>query len=143
MNRWWYVGVGPLLLAGCGPTRTEMSGIVRFQGKPVTKGEVIVVDADRMPHTCRIGSDGSYTVKGVPVGPVQLAVSGTRDDGSGTPSAPPERRERGRERPVPRVEDRGQPPLLLPPRYRAPATSGLSTTLKPEPTNTFDLELEP
>lgn len=120
MNCWlqrsaWRCGWLGLLLvaAGCGPARTEVSGTVRYQGKPLTSGHVIVVDADHVPHTSPIGPEGSYAVAGVPVGPVRFAV----------------------------LPSKGSSGDMLPHHYFSPATSGLSTTLNSAP-NTYDLDLQ-
>jgi hypothetical protein len=137
------VWLGLLVIAGCGPAKTEVSGIVRYQGKPLTSGHVIVVDADDMPHPSPISPEGSYTARGVPVGTVRLAVQvhhkRENSEKSSKPLLPLRRRARGLQ---PGDDDSGKPPKpLLPSRYAAVGTSGLSTTLKPEP-NTFDLDLQ-
>jgi hypothetical protein len=114
-RRWGWLGL-LVVLAGCGPGKTEVSGTVRYKGEPLTSGDVLVIDADGMPHTSPISDHGSYAARGVPVGPVRFAVQVLdKRDKDGKP--------------------------LLPARYAAVGTSGLSTTLKRAP-NTFDLELE-
>jgi hypothetical protein len=63
-----------LWLSGCGTAKANFSGMVTYKGKPVTSGTIwfqvgtALVDAP-------IGSDGSYTVTGVPVGKVKVGVS--------------------------------------------------------------------
>jgi hypothetical protein len=104
-----------LVAVGCGPAKTEVSGTVRYRGELLTSGDVLVVDADGMPHPSPISREGSYAAQGVPVGPVRFAVQVLDKDKSGKP--------------------------LLPPRYAAVGTSGLSTTLRAGP-NTFNLDLE-
>jgi hypothetical protein len=143
----WQCGWLSLLLvvAGCGPAKTEISGTVRYQGKPLTSGHVIVVDADRMPHTSPISPEGSYTAHGIPVGPVHFAVQASNKPDNVVVRKPWRRKpgeRRGQSDLANKRKDRepaAEP--LLPPHYASPATSGLSTTLKPGP-NTFDLDLE-
>jgi hypothetical protein len=132
-----------LVVSGCGPAKTEVSGTVRYQGKLLTSGHVLVVDADDMPHSSPISGEGSYTAREVPVGPVRFAVQiRNKRDNVGKPRKREPGERRGRSDLVNKHKDNGTPAKsLLPSRYASPTTSGLSTTLKPEP-NTFDLDLE-
>jgi hypothetical protein len=135
--------VVPLIVAGCGPAKTEVSGIVRYQGKPLTFGDVLVVDTDGMPHTSAISPEGSYTAREVPVGPVRFAVLLVGNERRNTVKLT--KREPGKRRAkivLSKGDDSGTlAKPLLPPRYAAIGTSGLSTTLKPGE-NVFDLDLE-
>jgi hypothetical protein len=140
----WRCGwLGLLVVAGCGPAKTEVSGTVRYQGKPLTSGDVLVVDADGMPHTSPISAEGAYTARDVPVGPVRFAVLLVGNERRNTSKLP--KREPGKRRAkidVSKLDDKGTAAKpQLPPRYAAVGTSGLSTTLQPGP-NTFDLDLE-
>ena len=132
-----------VVAAGCGPAKTEVSGTVRYQGKPLTSGDVLVVDADGMPHTSTISGEGSYTARGVPVGPVRFAVLvGNKRDNVGKPGKREAGERRGKVDLVTKRDNRGTlAKPLLQPRYAAVGTSGLSTTLNPGP-NTFDLDLQ-
>jgi len=134
-----------LVVSGCGPAKTEVSGTVRYEGKPLTSGHVLVVDADGMSYTSPISGEGAFTVSGVPVGPVRFAVLVSNMDVS-----KPLKREAGerrgkagfKKRDNSRRDNSVPPPKpQLPPRYAAVGTSGLSTTLKPGP-NTFDLDMQ-
>jgi hypothetical protein len=141
-----YVWLGLLLVvAGCGPAKTDVSGTVRYQGKPLTFGNVLVVDADGMPHTSLISDEGSYAASGVPVGPVRFAVLVSDMDVNKLPKRKASER-RGKfgfnKRGTSRRDNNAPPPKpLLPPRYAAVGTSGLSTNLQPG-SNTFNLDLE-
>ena len=134
-----------LLVAGCGPAKTEVSGTVRYQGKPLTSGHVLVVDADGMSYPSPISGEGAYTVSGVPIGPVRFAVLVSNMD-----VQKPRKREAGERRGKVGLNkrensrrDKSAPPPQpqLPPRYAAVGTSGLSTTLQLG-SNVFDLDLE-
>ena len=60
-------------LAGCGGG-ARVSGSVRYQGKPVLSGSVIVLHADGTACSGVIQPDGTYTVSGVKPGPARLGV---------------------------------------------------------------------
>lgn len=68
--------VGSLLglTQGCGPGQGEVHGLVKYQGKVVSLGSVVMVGGNRIPVVGRIESDGTYSVKGVPAGMVHIAV---------------------------------------------------------------------
>ena len=76
MTRLTLLALVPLCLAlsGCGGNDATLSGKVTFQGKPVTSGAVVVLNADRTSSQGVIGPDGSNRVRGVGRGPVRLAV---------------------------------------------------------------------
>jgi hypothetical protein len=60
-------------LPGCSRTAT-VGGHVRYKGRPVLSGSVIVLNADGTAESGVIYPDGTYTVKGVKKGPVRLGV---------------------------------------------------------------------
>jgi hypothetical protein len=132
-----------LIVTGCGPAKTEVSGTVRYQGKPLTSGNVLVVDADGMTYAAPIRSEGSYTARDIPVGPVRFAVLVSSKHENGGKLLKREPRERRRQSTsLTRRQSSSPPPKpLLPPRYAAVGTSGLSTILSPG-ANTFDLDLD-
>ena len=142
---------GPLLIGllipatGCGSSDTaEVSGVVRYQGKPVRSGTVMAFDTAGSPHPTDIRPDGTYALSGIPVGAVQLSVQSPdptrgvlppmfalkRKEIQLTPTVSP---------PRPPVKRNGWFPL--PAVYSTPASSGLTTTLKPGP-NSFDIDLK-
>jgi hypothetical protein len=63
-----------LTLAGCGG-KGDVSGTVRFNGKPLAGGRVTFVPSDKGDGVYSlILTDGSYKVTGCPAGPVKIAV---------------------------------------------------------------------
>jgi hypothetical protein len=64
-----------LALCGCGG-RGEVSGTVRFNGKPLSAGRVTLVSVNQpgVVAYSSILADGSYKVAGCPAGPVKVAV---------------------------------------------------------------------
>lgn len=69
-------------LTGCGPSTTDMTGKVTYQGKPVVYGSVVVIDSAGAPKSGQIQPDGTYLVSGVLVGPVKAAVTSPPPPGS-------------------------------------------------------------
>ncbi|MCX7429885.1 MAG: carboxypeptidase-like regulatory domain-containing protein [Planctomycetia bacterium] len=57
------------------PGATTLTGRVTSQGKPVVFGTVTVITSDHRTHSVPIKPDGTYVLKGVPRGPVKVAVS--------------------------------------------------------------------
>ena len=141
--RWGWLGLLLLVVAGCGPAKTDVSGTVRYQGKALTRGDVLVVDVAGMTYATPISSEGGYTARGIPVGPVRFAVLQIRNRRENIEKL----RElepgewRGEADLIERDTSKIPVKLQLPARYAAVGTSGLSTTLKPGP-NTFDLDLQ-
>jgi hypothetical protein len=143
---------GPLLLVlvgavvGCNqPHPADVSGIVRYQGKAVRSGSVIVFDPAGGLHPGNINKDGSYTVRGVPSGPVQFAVQSPEPERPKPPRKAPRKPGDKKEEPIdinlaPEPPSRGDW-FALPARYSTPASSGLSTSLNPG-ANTFDIEMK-
>ncbi|MCZ2342783.1 MAG: carboxypeptidase-like regulatory domain-containing protein [Bacteroidales bacterium] len=74
------VGVMGLLVfnfAGCpgfGDSTGTLAGQVTSGGKPVLWGTVTVIGSDNRPRTATIRPDGTYEVRGLPPGPVRVAV---------------------------------------------------------------------
>jgi hypothetical protein len=78
----WFL-VSMLLVGTCGCGRTaKVTGKVAYQGRPVTYGSVMFFSPDKTVRSAAIEADGSYTVEGVPRGPVQIAVI-SRDPSKG------------------------------------------------------------
>lgn len=63
-----------LTLIGCGPARSNVSGTVRYKGKPLTSGTIIFLASDNKNHQADIGPDGKYKMTGVARGKVKVAV---------------------------------------------------------------------
>jgi len=62
------------LVEGCGAGQGDIHGQVKYQGKVVSRGSVVMVGGDRRPLVGRIESDGTYSLKGVPAGLVRIGV---------------------------------------------------------------------
>ena len=75
------VGLGGLAvfgLVGCpeiGDSDGSMSGQVTSGGKPVRWGTVTVIGTDNRGRTATIQPDGTYSVRGLPPGPVRVMVN--------------------------------------------------------------------
>jgi hypothetical protein len=62
------------LLAGCGRGWGEISGTVRYQGRPLPKGTITFYDEANQAVSSPIDADGKYTVRKVAAGKVKVAV---------------------------------------------------------------------
>jgi hypothetical protein len=100
-----------LATSACGGTG-ELHGVVTYAGKPLPGGTVVFVGPDNRPVRAPISPDGKYEARGVPAGPVKIAVL--------SPPPPPFPRKPGAP-PAP-------PTMRIPPQYADPNTSGLSHT---------------
>jgi hypothetical protein len=65
---------GLLLLAGCLSKPDEVTGVVSYQDRPLPSGTITIVSADGKEYFSAIGTNGRYSVLGVPAGPVKIAV---------------------------------------------------------------------
>jgi hypothetical protein len=63
-------------LPGCvgGGGQGEISGVVKFQGKPLPGGTIAFYDPSGRAWPGAIDSDGKYNLKGVPTGTAQITV---------------------------------------------------------------------
>jgi hypothetical protein len=61
------------LAAGCDSGPGEVSGTVRYQGKPLPAGTIQFLAADGVPYAAAIQPDGTYTVR-LPAGPAKVLV---------------------------------------------------------------------
>jgi hypothetical protein len=61
-------------IAGCGPGKAEVTGVVRYDGKPLTHGTILFLGSDGVPCSGNIGPDGTYSVQ-VPIGEAQVIVN--------------------------------------------------------------------
>ncbi len=124
---------------GCGKTAT-VTGNVTYQGRPVTYGSVIFLNADRTARSCAIATDGSYRVEGVLPGAVNIAVI-SRDPAKGRSAV------RGRKSTSPAKTAEASPsvPAMgwfpLPSRFESPAASGLSFDVSPG-LSSHDIEMK-
>jgi hypothetical protein len=63
-----------VLAAGCGPRFGDVSGTVKYQGKPVSGGTITFFDAANKTASSLIAPDGSYAVKHVAAGQARITV---------------------------------------------------------------------
>jgi len=121
---------------GCGPGRERgtLTGTVKFQGRPVTDGEVILSDeASAVFMTFPIQPDGTFEVstaegKGIWAGNYRVAVAPKlADPGIGISQGPVV---------IPRPSD-------IPPRYWKPETSGIQFEVKEGENRPVEIELKP
>jgi hypothetical protein len=137
-----------LMLSSCASAkRGDVHGKVGYGGRPVIYGSVVLIGSDNMPVIGRINSDGTYSMGGVPVGTVRVAVvssdpatprpSGTELPGERDPKAPPPP---PKYRPMAPEVDRSKW-FPLPKQYELADTPGITTTIH-EGDNTFDLDLK-
>jgi hypothetical protein len=61
-------------LTGCGPGVGEVSGTVRYDGKPLTSGTIQFLARDGIPYAAQIQADGTFAVQ-VPVGEARVIIS--------------------------------------------------------------------
>jgi hypothetical protein len=75
-SRWssLYCGLALYALSGCGLGTGEVTGSVKYQGKIVAGGSVIIRGSDRLPYSGTINEDGTYRVLNVPTGPATITV---------------------------------------------------------------------
>lgn len=64
-----------LALSGCGPGVGSLSGKVRFKGKELRSGTVLLIGSDGIPLSAAISPDGAYEFSKVPVGDAKIGVS--------------------------------------------------------------------
>ena len=64
-----------MLVAGCKPRVGNVSGIVKFDGKPLTTGTVTFFDEKNGAFSSPINPDGTYSVSGVRTGRAKIAVA--------------------------------------------------------------------
>jgi hypothetical protein len=60
-------------LAGCGPGQAEVSGTVRYKGKPLPSGTIQFLASDGLIYPGTIQSDGSFAVR-VPAGEAKVLI---------------------------------------------------------------------
>jgi hypothetical protein len=126
------------LMAGCGPRRVQVTGTVRFNGKPLPGGRVSFFSEDNQVESAFVEHDGTYTMVRALTGPNKVTVQ--------TPGRPPGPFDNlpSKKGGAPVLAERIPPEqaVRLPPRYADPSTSGL--TCKVEKTGqVYDINLEP
>jgi hypothetical protein len=120
-----------LALAGC-DGKGEISGKVRYNGKPLTAGRVTYTPQENPGAAVysMILEDGSYKVADCPAGPARITVQTV---------VPRSSKAQQGAKPGPG----GRPPrVTLPVRYADPATSGLDYTVR-SGSQEYDIDLRP
>jgi hypothetical protein len=117
-----------LALAGCGPGAGSVSGKVTYKDKPLPGGTVTFFAPDKKAYPAVIGTDGTYTLDRVPVGPAKITVAppvalgpmrpGMKMDPSKVGGAP--------EGAAPAPAEK---PVSLPEKYQDPEKSELTYTV--------------
>jgi hypothetical protein len=129
-----------ILLAGCsgppGETLLPVEGLVRLQGKPLTKGVVVLHADDSKGNTSKhdsrgnIQADGHYKIsthprEGAPPGWYKITVQSTEPSDPKNPYAKP------------------RSLLPDPEKFGSPDESGLTFQVRPDaPAGAYDLELK-
>ena len=128
-------GLGLLLglLAGCQGTGS-MSGKVKFQGKPLVYGTVLLIGSDNKSVQAPIQKDGQYDASGLTPGEIKVAVNSPNPKGVAIYAGWRE----GKKKPPP-LEVPGW--FEIPGKYGDVKTSGLTFTIQGG-SNPIDIELK-
>ena len=141
-------GLGLLLVLGCGPSRGEVSGTVKYKNKAVKSGTVTFFSSvDNTAYAGTIKSDGTYVAENVPVGKATVVVVSL--DPSKKPLSESRTEGKGRESPN---EGKGARPEAkkgkatadwepLPSKYADPTATPLAHDVQAGK-STFDIKLE-
>jgi hypothetical protein len=127
-----------LAVCGCSGGTGTVSGKVTYQGKAVPGGTVTCMTKNNHPFMGKIESDGSYTVNGVPTGPVTVAVeAGVGADEPPLPLPGKDPPPKAPVTPAPKV-----PTIMqIPRQYANPDSSGLGLTVA-RGGNPFNIDLK-
>jgi hypothetical protein len=141
-SRLGVVLLAALLGTGCGGAKSEVSGTVTYQGKPLPLGTVTFIGADNQAVGSSAITGGKYAMAKLPAGPVKIIVT-----------VPPYSEFPGRrgkhvspEKQAPKDEEPPSPPkrvprVVIPEKYGNPDESGLTYTVQPGPQE-HNIELE-
>ncbi len=118
--------------SGCGDATTAtVSGTITYQGQPLNSGRVYFHMGEcGTVRSAEIGSDGSYSVDGLPSGDGRVAVM-----------VPPSPASVPGDTSAPLVESAGVEPVEIPERYARVETSGLGVVIK-SGGHSHDIELD-
>ncbi|HWL08338.1 MAG TPA: carboxypeptidase-like regulatory domain-containing protein [Planctomicrobium sp.] len=126
-----------VFLSGCGSRKeipiASVSGIVTYQEKPVTQGDISFMSNQGFGASAQIDSDGRYSLrsqygKGIPLGTYKVIVT------------PPPILVNESENPRPQVQEKTHPEI--PKKYRHFSTSELEIEIGEKPV-TFNINMEP
>ena len=118
----------PALLSGCGSKTGTVSGKVTYKDKPVPGGTVTFLVDGKHTATSPIGTDGSYSIEKVPVGPAKIGVAPPPPAARlpGGKMMDPSKFGSSAEKPAAGPTTK---PFTLPPQYLNPNKSGLDYTV--------------
>jgi hypothetical protein len=125
--------------AGCAKSQVTVSGKVTHKGKSVTSGEVLFLSENGALTRASIGADGTYTARGVPVGPAKVGVDNPPPTESPAPGLPPSK-DASNDPEVKELKERAARYVATPKQYRDPKQSGLTYTVQPG-SQTHDIDL--
>lgn len=140
----WALGaLGCLLAVGCEPKTATVSGVVTYQGKPVSGGSVVFYCSDKQIVRGLVGPDGRYSIPNVPVGSASAVV--TVQSHAKVPEGFRLKQQLPASSggPVPPAVEASDPnKTTLPARYALPEESGLSLVVGRAQV-TYDIDLKP
>jgi len=151
---WWLriprYSLGIVLLAiltvlGCAGRRSEVSGTVTYQGKPLEIGTVTFLDNNKLVLGSGAISDGKYSIAKLPSGPVKIVVTtppqipaNVRARSAPAGKTLPKGKQMAEEKHLSPEElnalprgGRLPPHVIIPEKYANPDESGLSYTVRP------------
>lgn len=70
----WAAAAATCLLAGCGASTGDVSGEIKYGGKPLAGATVTFYDANNKAISDIVAADGKYNVKGLATGTAKIAV---------------------------------------------------------------------
>jgi len=97
------------------PVEATITGMVRFNGMPVTGGTLTLYPSTGAPYPVSIKADGTYNTSGTPIGQMGVGI-----DTGPAPVAPP----------AGSTAPQGPRHVTIPPKYKNPKTSGLTLDIK-------------
>jgi hypothetical protein len=128
--------------AGCGKQATTVTGKVTYKGRALTSGDVLFLSDNDTLTRAPIGPDGTYTARGVPVGPAKLGVDNPPPprDPAATSGLPPAK-DSSNDPEVKELKERAAHYVATPKHYRDPKQSGLTYTVQTgSQTHNIDLQ---
>ena len=128
-----------IVLAGCkgGTSESTVSGTVKYKGKPLGNGYVLLRfdNGNEVKGDIAIDGSGNYTVKSTFQGHAKIAV------GSPKPGDPSAKKGRGDSAPDPSTMPDPKKWVAIPEKYSDPDQSGKETTVSSGSTK-YDIELD-
>lgn len=126
------------VIGGCGKRKGHLHGSIKYKDKPLVVATVTVFDEDQRPFQATV-KDGTYSVEGIPEGPITVIVVSGNPAKSG--KGPPNAKKRPGAKPLPgeTKDDPGEekqvepPPgwFAIPKKYADVTTTPLKFPLKP------------